>query len=96
MSYTPEDLHTGIVELFDDAASLSLRPWGTLPLVVSFRDFRSLDTTRLRMRVTRVARTIITLTPVRQSGPHSKLVCNFCGARSSQHRCPVTGGLVSE
>jgi hypothetical protein len=95
MSYSPEDLQSGIVEFFDDAASLSLRPWdfGTLPLSVGLRSLRSLDTTRLRMKVTRVAR--VMFAPQRQAGPHSKLVCNFCGARSSQHRCPVTGAVVS-
>lgn len=95
MSYAPEELQADIVELFDDAADRNseLTSLRLLPLVVSFRDFRSLDTTRLKMRGTRVAR-VVFVPVVRQSGPHSALVCHFCGARSSHHRCPVTGGKL--
>lgn len=84
MSYTPETLQSDILDLFDDASSLSTRPWDLESLPLEMALPRSLDASRIALKRTRVTRVVF----VPRVKVRSPLVCFLCGARADAHRCP--------
>jgi hypothetical protein len=107
MSYAAEELRYDIVELFDDAASMSRyrEDFGVLQKAVALRCLPIVDE-ELREEIRLAAPPLppppsrVRMTAASQRKQIATLVgrgfcvCSFCGSRGILHRCPVTGGIT--
>jgi hypothetical protein len=101
MSYAAEELRYDIVELFDDAASMSRyqEDFGVLQTAVALRCLPIVDE-ELREEIRRARPARVRMTASSQRKQIATLVgrgfcvCSFCGSRGILHRCPVTGAVA--